>query len=130
MARLLFFGCWDRLGHALHTPAGRTLGASASPWGFSIDAGLLDQRAPQVEGVAVVAQRDGWTAISFWDRSADPRPGSNTAFLVDELVSGEDLLARAREAFPAVFARFGFEVRLANVTGASPPAPSRVQACN
>lgn len=116
VARLLFFGCWDRLGHYLHTHAGRTVGPSASPWGFSIDAGLLDQQAPQVEGVAVVVQRDGWTAISFWDRSVDTRPGSNAAFLVDELVSGEDLLGRARATFPAVFARFGFEVRLADVT--------------
>lgn len=109
---IYFFGCWERAGHYLHAVDGRQLRWAEGPWGYAIDGGLLDKRVAQVEGVAVVAQRDGWTAVSFWDRSVDKRQGSNAAFLVDELVTGEELLARARVAFPTIFARFTFPVVL------------------
>lgn len=135
--RSFYFGCWECPGHRLwHRGSGgtpiqtydrgeserRLLGVSAImrdgpttgeiPWGYSLDGGLLKGRS-HAEGEAVVEQRDGWTALSFWDRSVDSRPGSCSTFVFDAPLAPEEALAAAREAFPPVFERLEFEVVLA-----------------
>lgn len=64
----------------------------------------------QPEGRALLHHRDGWTAVAFWDRTGDSRPGSNTAFLLDEVLDFDAAVDAARQAYPHVFARFTFEV--------------------
>lgn len=132
--RSYYFGCWERPGHVLWLPgsgghpykAGRAelelLGRSSHmtdpgpgeiPWGYGLDSGILKGSRSYEDGRARVEQRDGWTALSFWDHSVDSRPGSCSTFVFDRLLSPEDALAAAREAFPPIFARFDFDVVLA-----------------
>jgi hypothetical protein len=132
--RAFYFGCWRESGHHLWHRGSeghpykdwkqddRLLGRSRHsadpgpgeiPWGYSLDGVLLKGRPGQRQGEAVVEQRDGWTALSFWDRSIDSRGGSSSTFVFDALLSPEEALAAAREAFPPIFARLPFDVVLA-----------------
>lgn len=132
--RAYYFGCWREPGHYLWLPGtggyphkagraeGELLGSRSHshdpkpgiiPWGYSLDGGLLTGSRYYTEGVARVAQRDGWTALSFWDQSVDSRPGSSSTFVFDALLTPEEALAAAREAFPPIFERFTFDVVLA-----------------
>lgn len=59
------------------------------------------------------AQKDGWTAVAFWDRSGgDTRPGCNSVFLARATLSGGELLHMAREQWPEVWNRPGFPIKL------------------
>lgn len=137
--RVFYFGCWDQPGHHLWyrgsdgTPikrydqgesdrrllgshphsSGPPLTRGEIPWGYGLDGGLLKGRTLR-QGEAVVEQRDGWTALSFWDYSVDSRGGSSSTFVFDALLDPEQALRAAREAFPPIFARFDFEVVLAD----------------
>jgi hypothetical protein len=127
--RVLYFGCVGDKGHYLWGPGtapdyrptwlrSRTL--YQLPWGEKTDGGLVppgtrDRRAP--EGLAAIhLARDergtNWTAIAFWDYSVDGRPGSNSVFVFDEAIDFDRGIALAKAAFPTVWARFKFEVRL------------------
>lgn len=87
-----------------------------TPWGKAIDSSLAPCSSPSrhsremKQGWALLHQADGWTALSFWDRSGDSRGNSNSTFLVEETTSFDDLLARARETWPQLFDRFDFDV--------------------
>ncbi len=132
---ILFFGCWTDLGHYLWTPERSRarfgppgLGVfgweTAVPWGHHLDGGLapLDERGARLaEGVVAVHKATmyvrtprevTWTALSWWDRSVDKRPGSSATFLTDEELPDVELLARAKLYFPSVFARFGYPIVL------------------
>lgn len=119
---IYYFGCGNRPGHYMHAPGMRTGGSLAerraigrlvytNPWGTSIDGGLCLRGIGEREGIADLHQKDDWTAVAFWDRSVDHRPGSNSVFLVHGLHDFDQVMEMARQAFPTVFARFGFEVR-------------------
>lgn len=128
-----YFGCWRSLGHYLWNRGtdGHPYSASRDerrllggptfsrepeppviPWGYSLDGGLLKDKSLR-QGEAVVERRDGWTAVSFWDRSVDSRPGSSSTFVFDAELDDDAALATARELFPPIFARFDFPVLLA-----------------
>lgn len=116
MALAYYFGCVGDEGHYLWD-AGLTKQRikviyEGQPWGVEIDSGLCPKGSSGPEGIARLHQRDGWTAIAFWDRSEDSRPGSNSVFLFQELLTFDEALARARATFQTIFARFTFEVRL------------------
>jgi hypothetical protein len=88
------------------------------PWGDDIDGqlapskrnarGFISGEAPQ--GQALLHVRDGWSVISFWDRSGDTRGASNSAFLVRGEHTFDEVAAIAREAFPRIWQRFPFDV--------------------
>lgn len=119
--RAYYFGCLcgvngeTQAGHYLHDDHLRTVSwreRDAQPWGY-IDAQLAPklgrhEEAPQ--GHAALHHKDGWTALAFWDRSGDSRDNSNSAFLFDHVLTFDAALAAAREAFPALFERFPFDV--------------------
>jgi hypothetical protein len=106
---VLYFGCYRVPGHCLYSKVTPNMRYEATPWGNSLDSGLLtdDYYGADTEptGKVVVRHKDGWTAIAFWDRSGDSRPGSNTAFLAKADMTGEELLALARVQWPEVFDR-------------------------
>lgn len=124
---VLYFGC--PCGVAGHRDAGhfyyddryRSLGLGnrpdrqTGPWS-PIDGALAprewdSRRAPEKpQGVAALHHKDGWTALSFWDRSGDSRPASNSTFLFDGTLTFNEALAAARDHFPALFERFPFEI--------------------
>lgn len=84
------------------------------PWGATPDATLAPRpsgrhsEAPQ--GVAALHHKDGWTALSFWDRSGDSRPNSNSTFMFYDHLTFEEIVKRAKVEFPALFERFPFEI--------------------
>lgn len=110
----LYFGVWRKPapGHYLYNPDGGWADGRRLPFLESIlDAGLLPQKEPQYEGYLHRALIGGWTILSFWDRSGDSRPGSNSSFLVRGEHSTADALEHARAAFPHQFARFNFPLQ-------------------
>jgi hypothetical protein len=121
--RSYYFGCHGIVGHAFWTsdqrPAsGKAVGVNLHgpgprttvPWGWDIDGELAPDDPDQVEGRATVTHLDGWTAVSFWDRSVDTRKGSNSAFVFNRVLDFESAIEKSRESFPWVFDRLGFEV--------------------
>jgi hypothetical protein len=80
-----------------------------NPWGYAIDGGLCP-KGPEIEGRALIHHKDGWTAMSFWDRSVDHRGKCNSSFLAEGTFTFEEMLAIAREKFPRVVGRFKFEI--------------------
>jgi hypothetical protein len=113
-----YYGCAnDDAGHFLWAPdrssrfglEGVRNFRMAQPWGVGID-GPIEADFPQTQGKAHLHYRDGWTALWFWDRSVDSRPGSHSTFIAEGTLSLEAMLVLARERFPEVWARYKFEV--------------------
>lgn len=127
--RSFYFGSTGD-GHFLYTPTGERLrradaiatlppefaggfgpGKAPSARGVGPDQTLCpEKRAGQPQGVARLHHAlapDGtpWTAIAFWDRTGDSRPGSNSAFLFEGTLTFEAACAAAFEHFPAVWRR-------------------------
>lgn len=127
MLEVLYFGWSPSIGHGLYfRPVNGTLVGprtpllyESTPWGMKLDGGLCpeSQKFPIADLAFTheymkVHRLGGWTAVAFWDRSGDKRPGSNTAFLVrDQTTSVEDVLKWARIQWPEVWARPGFPIR-------------------
>jgi hypothetical protein len=112
-----YFGCLGNVGHYLHAPGGIRAQYSRVPVGFpgawaggGLDGTLLDNKRSEVQGLGRLHHLQGWTALAFWDRSVDNRPGSNSAFVAKGTHSFQGMLALSRKARPQVFARFTFEV--------------------
>lgn len=59
----------------------------------------------QPEGRARVTQKDGWTLLFLWDRSADQRGGCCAGFAFDALLDPEAALDAVRATWPTVIAR-------------------------
>jgi len=80
------------------------------PWGWEIDGKMQPQGIPgdsQPLGVACLHHKNGWTMLSFWDRSGDPRPNSNGNFIVQGTLDFEMMWSLALEFFPDLMARIG-----------------------
>ena len=113
MSNVIYYGCWDECGHFPWETGKERLSFrdffNLQPWGSRVDGGLC-HLGKERQGVYRVHKQDGWTAVAFWDRSVDHRPGSNSVFLIQQDVSGAELLRMAHEQFPSVFARFTFDL--------------------
>lgn len=120
MSSVFYFGCWGAVGHYLWTPDRRWV-RSAGPFADrDLDTPFCPSMTPdtrgrtptdQLEGVAALHHRDGWTVLSFWDRSVDSRGGSHSTYVLEGTHAFDDAVRLAREAFPAVWARYSFDVR-------------------
>ena len=119
--RVYYFGCIEHAGHYMWLPGPsseyRGDFLRTNPWGYEIDGGLCPA-GKEVEGQALLHHKDGWTALSFWDRSVDHRGKCNSSFLAEGKHSFDEMLAIAREHFPSVIARFKFPI----VDAAAEPA--------
>ena len=118
-----YFGCAGDKGHFLWDRHLRSINFSSPPLGFPCKVEVLDgglfpklQFTPQ-NGVAFVSRINGWTIISFKDNTVDSRPGSVSVFLVKGLLTFETALDSAKQAFPTIFERFNFEIRLMDYPG-------------
>lgn len=110
----LFFGRLDVDGHFLYDIHGAVVRPSQLlPESLRCLDGTLLPDGPQREGLAQLVHGDGWTVLAFWDRSADPRPNSNSAFLLRGRHDFPTAVSLARHAFPAIWRRFDFPVVLA-----------------
>jgi hypothetical protein len=86
-------------------------GKSPVPW----DADLLDNKlcpshSASPEGVAQLHHKDGWTALAFWDRSVDSRPGSHSTFFTEGTHDFTAMVEICKRDFPEVWARYPFEI--------------------
>ena|ERR1019366_3343006 len=117
--RVYYFGCNEQAGHYMHEPnmvhrsvdteRGRFL--YDNPWGLYIDGDLCMEGKRQIEGEALIHHKDDWTAMAFWDRSVDTRPGSNSVFLAEGTFNFDEMMALAKEYFPQVLNRISFTIR-------------------
>lgn len=82
-------------------PATRSRRLVTSPRAYTIVE--TDERPP---GMAAVGHHNGWTVVSWWDRSGDDRGASHSTILIPAIVEEGLELAVAERAFPAVFARY------------------------
>lgn len=119
-----YFGAWGKsqLGHHLHAPGGSSSSRYERLLPFKphiLDAALLPPRedGEQVEGIVHRSVINGWTVLSFWDRSADSRFSSSSAFVLEGVHDFAGGLNAARVAFPEIFTRFGFELQEAKFDG-------------
>ncbi len=109
--RIYYFGCDKESGHFLFIPGMHgTISPKISglPWGH-LGGPLCPQTTPQ-EGVAKIHQKDGWTALGFWDRSVDSWIGSNSVFFYEDLLDFDQMISAFKEHFPVIFSRFQFPI--------------------
>lgn len=59
----------------------------------------------QAQGAACLRTRDGWTALSWWDRSGDRRGGANTTLVAKGAFTFEQMLELLRVKFPQIHER-------------------------
>jgi len=108
---LLYFGCYDSVGHFLYEPNGWRISArkllSEMP---NFNVGLLEG----MDGVFPPPQHiDGYSEtdvnpfkiVAWWDRSLDKRPGSNSNLIGFGYNSAEEMIDDAYKLFPKVMAR-------------------------
>jgi hypothetical protein len=121
--RAYYFGYHHHSGHTFRGVGNRFVDHTEIrllPWqAADIDGNLQpgstprgNWRSPEVqpEGVALIHHKDGWTALSFWDRSGDGRSNSNTTFIAHGDHDFDAMVAIVKEHFPAIWQRFTFEV--------------------
>jgi len=120
---IYYFGCWNHSGHYLYQPGGTSLIAEGFiPWGYHIDGGLCPGKRRglkawqtpeiQIEGQASLTKKDGWTALSFWDRSTDHRMNSNSNFVAMGDFTFDEMIKLAKQYFPEIMGRFKFEIKV------------------
>lgn len=112
--RAFYFGCLQEPGHFWWSSS---LSRAPLPGTtFPMVDGVYCPPATDKEGVAQVVYmtlhqyRGPWTLVSFWDRSVDSRPGSNSAFLLEGAYSFTAALERSKLTFPSIWKRFTFQV--------------------
>lgn len=66
----------------------------------------------EIEGAAkLIHDPSGWTALAFWDRSGDSRPGSNSVFIAEGTYAFNGMLVECKARFPSVFSRIAFPIK-------------------
>lgn len=110
-----YFGCWGGEGHFLRTVKKRYISNQHIPdlpfHYAKLDGGFLDQSSrEQREGFARFLHVGRFTVISFWDRTVDHRPGSNSAFVIRGEYSFDDAIEISKRAFPDIWRRFPFPI--------------------
>lgn len=113
--KVFYFGCWERPGHFMRASGKLRYSREESdftynnPWGYHIDGGLCPD-GPEVQGRALIHHKDGWTAMSYWDRSIDGRGKCNSNFLAEGTLDFAQMLEIAKTHFPSVISRAKFEI--------------------
>lgn len=113
MTAWIYFGCGQEAGHFLHDEKGRqTMVARELNRRLQMFDGMLAPRtADGGEATLYAASFSrlggyGLSALSWWDRSVDSRPASNSIIFAPTLtISADEMLAEAQRRFPWVFLR-------------------------
>ena len=104
--KVYFFGCLGTAGHFLYSKnEHRTLPDKQTPWGFEMDGGLAPQDVPEKQGHAAIHHKNGWTAVSWWDRTVDTRGKCNSAVLAEGEHDFEQMKVLLKEHWPEVYTR-------------------------
>lgn len=115
--RAYFYGCQTgRIGHYMFEPGMAFIVRCSTPWRAAAIDGAMQPgcgpgvpcwRVEQRQGVAVLHHKDGWSMLSFWDRSVDDRYNSNGNFIIEGEHSFEAMCEFAEQLFPEVWSRLG-----------------------
>lgn len=70
-----------------------------------LDAGLIPPNENQKHSEHFLSVINGWTILSMWDRSGDPRPGSNSSFIAKGVMSQTEIEQLATRTFPEIWMR-------------------------
>jgi len=99
----------DHLGHYLYEPGSiMTVDYTIQPWLEQVDCGLCPKNADgQVQGLAALHHKDGWTALAMWDRTGDSRANSCSVILCDEEKMFQEMASLFVEHFATVATRIG-----------------------
>lgn len=108
-----YFGCADHTGHHLYdlrASAGtvwlqRVRYPGNNPFGFVLDGELSPVHIGQKQGACLLHHKDGWTAIAWWDRSYDDRPGANAVFMVDGDKCFSEMIELFKSMCPNIYIR-------------------------
>jgi hypothetical protein len=109
--KVFYYGCLrdvderTEAGHYMYEPGYRSSRVE-SPFGRCPD-GTLCPEGQQVQGLALLHQKDGWTAIGFWDRTGDSRSNSNSNFLVRGTYTFDEMCKLAQDQYPELWKRIG-----------------------
>ena len=112
--KIYYFGCIREAGHYLFGPGLGENVIKAAPGGVclpwkKIDATLAPKNT-RVQGKALYHNKDGFSAVAFWDNTVDKRPGSNSVFFFFVNYSFSLVVRYAQEKFPKIFKRFDFPI--------------------
>lgn len=127
--RMLYFGVWwtDSSGHCLVDENGHGVRKEQrgsfpwNEWGGDIDGKLQPHRkgcdlrsycpcTSDKQGVAALHHKDGWTALSFWDRSLDGRGGCNSNYFAAGTFTFDEMVSMAKARFSERWAKMDFDV--------------------
>jgi hypothetical protein len=116
---IFYFGQIGEAGHYTWNPITRRPVSweeekSLTPWKYDID-GLVVDKVGYKEGVLYHEQKDGWTLIGFPEYSIDTRPNSHSTFVTNQLLTASEMLDAAKIAWPQVFSRFKFTIKLPTI---------------
>lgn len=107
MIQVFFFGVKSpsEKGHFLYAEGMLAVyGSPPLPFKFQIlDGSFLQQ--PETQGRLHLAIINGWTILGMWDRTGDPRMGSNASFVAQGVHTIEEMKVIAQDAFPAIWNR-------------------------
>ncbi len=79
-----------------------------------LDCGLLPPRMPETQGRATLVHLNGWTILTFWDRSGDKRGQSCSAFVLCGTLDFDAVIRVSKARYPKVWERIDFDVVLFN----------------
>lgn len=109
--KVVYFGCWKDKGHYVRALSGISRYSKeeyaftdTNPWKYEIDSGLCPT-GQEIEGVCAIHHKDGWTALSYWDRSIDNRGKSNSNFFAEGIFTFNEMIEIAKKYAPTVINR-------------------------
>jgi len=119
LPQMLYFGPWAASGHYFFTERGTTVWDMPKdlPWSPGtidcvIQPGAQDKyHGEQIEGNAALIHRNGWTALSFWDRSVDKRRGCNSTYFARGSFTFDQMVEMAKDRFAVRWAAMNFLVK-------------------
>ncbi len=131
--KMFYFGPWETAGHHFHGEGGflHHSAFDCCPWqpygNPGIDCALqpgcvwdkdghLRSTGNEIEGQALLHHKDGWTALSFWDRSVDHRGRCNSTYFAEGIFTFDEMVEMAKTRFASRWNKMNFPVRLAGST--------------
>ncbi len=126
--RMFYFGPWDQAGHFFWSEHGGRVTREVEnslPWkDWEIDGKLqprcYDKRGHwehgrEVEGEALLHHKNGWTCLSFWDRSVDTRGACNSTYFAEGTFTFEEMVEMSKTRFAKRWNKMNFKVSLAEI---------------
>jgi hypothetical protein len=123
---MFYFGPWDRAGHYLFDERGASVRQRPAdfPWDEDSATNGIDcqlqpgcsrrdgdnRHGEEIQGRALLHHKNGWTAISFWDRSVDTRGGCNSTYFAKGTFTFDQMVEMAKRRFAERWSRMKFEV--------------------